>query len=89
MIDEIKKNDIYDDIDFSDNDDEDSKFNVQIEVKFAIEDYSIELNDLNNIKFIDNERNELLLDSLISDIINIFIFFMSSKTYRKIFDSIK
>jgi hypothetical protein len=61
-----------------------------IKKKLRAKDNFINLNNLNNIEFIDNRRSELLLDSLIGDVINI-----SSKvsftlrTYKKVLDSIK
>jgi hypothetical protein len=61
-----------------------------IKEELRAKDNSIDLNNLNNIEFIDSEQSELLLDSLINDVINIssevsFIL----RTYREVLDSIK
>ena len=50
----------------------------------------IELNDLNDIEFINNKRNKFFLDSLIGDTINTtFETLITLIIYRKILDSIK
>lgn len=83
-----EEEDIFEDINSSD--DEDSEFDALIEAEFEAEDNSIELNDLNDIKFIDSGRNELLLDSLIGDAINTSLeASLTPRTYREVLDSIK
>jgi hypothetical protein len=61
-----------------------------IKKELRAKDNFIDLDNLNDIKFINSEQSELLLDSLISDAINIsskvsFIL----KTYKEVLDSIK
>jgi hypothetical protein len=42
-----------------------------IKKELRAKDNFIKLNNLNNIEFINNKQSKLLLDSLISDVINI------------------
>jgi hypothetical protein len=50
----------------------------------------INLNNLNNIEFINNKQSELLLDLLISNVINISLkVSFTLRTYKKVLDLIK
>jgi hypothetical protein len=61
-----------------------------IEEELRAEDNSIDLDNLNDIEFIDSGRSELLLDSLIGDAINISSeVSFTPRTYREVLDSIK
>ena len=61
-----------------------------IEEELRAEDNSINLDNLNNIKFIDSGRSELLVDSLIGDAINISSeVSFTPRTYKEVLDSIK
>ena len=61
-----------------------------IKEELRAKDNSIELNNLNDIEFIDSEQSELLLDSLISNTINISSeVSFTPRTYREVLDSIK
>ncbi|PVH74476.1 hypothetical protein DL98DRAFT_537453 [Cadophora sp. DSE1049] len=84
---EEEEEDIFEDIDLSD--DEDSKFDAFREVEFEAEDNFIELDDLNDVEFIDSSRSELLLDSLIGDVITFNLPFFMLKTYREVLTLVK
>jgi hypothetical protein len=61
-----------------------------IKEELRAEDNSINLDNLNDVEFINSGRSELLLDSLISDAINISLkVFFTLRTYREVLDSIK
>jgi hypothetical protein len=61
-----------------------------IKKELKAKDNSIKLDNLNDIEFIDNERSELLLDSLISDAINISLkVSFTPRTYKEVLNSIK
>jgi hypothetical protein len=61
-----------------------------IEEELRAEDNSINLDNLNDIEFINSGQSELLLDSLIDDAINISSeVFFTPRTYREVLDSIK
>jgi hypothetical protein len=61
-----------------------------IKEELRAEDNSIELNNLNDIEFIDSGRSKLLLDLLIGDVINISSeVSFTLRTYREVLDSIK
>jgi hypothetical protein len=85
-----EEEDIFEDIDSSDDDDN-SEFDKLIKEELRAKDYSIELDNLNDIEFIDSGRSELLLDSLIRDAINIGSLELNSmpRTYREVLNSIK
>jgi hypothetical protein len=86
----VKKEDIFKDIDSSNNNKVDSIFEAQVEAEFKAEDNSIELDNLNNVEFIDNRRRELLLDSLINDVINLTSeSLITSRTYKEVLVSLK
>ncbi|PVH68278.1 hypothetical protein DL98DRAFT_542527 [Cadophora sp. DSE1049] len=83
-----EEEDIFEDIDSSD--DEDLEFNALVEAEFEAEDNSIELNDLNDVEFIDSRRSELLLDSLISDVITLTSESLTTlRTYKEVLTSLK
>ena len=88
MIPLQEEEDIFEDINSSD--DEDSDFNALIEAEIEAEDNSIELDALNDVEFINNGRSELLLDSLIRDAITFTSDSLSTpKTYREVLTSLK
>jgi hypothetical protein len=61
-----------------------------IKKELRAEDNSINLDNLNDIEFIDSGQSELLLDSLIGDAINISSeVSFTLRTYREVLDSIK
>jgi hypothetical protein len=61
-----------------------------IEKELRAKDNSINLDNLNDIEFIDSGRSELLLDLLIGDVINISSeVSFTPRTYREVLDSIK
>jgi hypothetical protein len=61
-----------------------------IKEELRAEDNSINLNNLNNIEFINSGQSKLLLDSLIGDAINISSeVFFTLRTYREVLDLIK
>jgi hypothetical protein len=61
-----------------------------IEEELRAKDNSIDLDNLNDIEFIDSGRSELLLDSLISDAINISSeVSFTPRTYKEVLDLIK
>jgi hypothetical protein len=61
-----------------------------IKEELKAKDNFINLDNLNNIKFINSEQSELLLDLLIGDVINIFSkVFFTLRTYKEVLDSIK
>jgi hypothetical protein len=61
-----------------------------IEKELRAKDNFIDLDNLNDIEFIDSGRSELLLDSLIGDAINISLeVSFTPRTYREVFDLIK
>jgi hypothetical protein len=61
-----------------------------IKEELRAEDNFIDLDNLNNIEFINSGQSKLLLDSLISNVINIFseVFFIL-RTYKEVLDLIK
>jgi hypothetical protein len=61
-----------------------------IKKELRAKDNFIDLDNLNDIEFIDSEQSELLLDSLISNAINISSkVFFTPRTYREVLDLIK
>jgi hypothetical protein len=61
-----------------------------IKEELRAKDNFIELDNLNDIEFIDSERSELLLDLLIGDAINISSeVSFTPRTYKEVLDSIK
>jgi hypothetical protein len=61
-----------------------------IKEELRAEDNSINLDNLNNIEFINSKQSKLLLNSLISDVINISSeVSFTPRTYREVLDSIK
>jgi hypothetical protein len=61
-----------------------------IKKELRAKDNSINLDNLNDIKFINSEQSELLLNLLISDVINIFSkVSFTLKTYKEVLDLIK
>jgi hypothetical protein len=61
-----------------------------IKEELRAKDNFIDLDNLNDIEFIDSGRSELLLDLLIGDVINISSkVFFTLRTYREVLDSIK
>jgi hypothetical protein len=61
-----------------------------IKKELRAEDNFIDLNNLNNIEFIDSEQSKLLLDSLINDAINIFLeVSFTLRTYKEVLNLIK
>jgi hypothetical protein len=61
-----------------------------IKKELRAKDNFIDLNNLNNIKFIDSRQSKLLLNSLISNVINISLkVFFTLRTYREVLNSIK
>jgi hypothetical protein len=61
-----------------------------IKKELRAKDNSINLDNLNDIEFIDSKQSKLLLDSLISDAINISSeVFFTPRTYREVLNSIK
>ncbi|KAL5331293.1 hypothetical protein ACEPPN_000823 [Leptodophora sp. 'Broadleaf-Isolate-01'] len=89
LIIEPPDDDPFEDIDDL-SDEEDEEFDQQVEEELRAEDNSIELDDFNDIEFTD-DRNELLLDSLIRDAINFGFTEITStpKTYREVLTDIK
>jgi hypothetical protein len=86
----IKKKDIFKDIDSSNNNKVDSIFKAQVKAEFKAKDNSIKLDNLNNVKFINNRQKELLLNSLISDVINLTSkSLITSRTYKEVLNSLK
>jgi hypothetical protein len=65
------------------------EFNALIKAEFKAKDNFIKLDDLNNIKFINSEQRELLLDSLISNTIILNLPFSTLKTYKKVLTLLK
>ncbi|PVH70180.1 hypothetical protein DL98DRAFT_620556 [Cadophora sp. DSE1049] len=84
---EKEEEDIFEDIDSSD--DKDLEFDALRKAEFKAEDNSIKLDDLNDVKFINSSRSELLLDSLISNVITLNLPFSTPKTYKKVLTSVK
>ena len=87
-----QEEDIYNILSENDSDEDsnyDSEFEELIEKELRAEDISIELDDLNDIEFIDDGRNELLLDSLMGEAINLTSELSSLPTYREVLESIK
>jgi hypothetical protein len=61
-----------------------------IKEELKAKDNFIKLNNLNNIEFINSEQSELLLNSLISNAINIFLeVFFTLRTYKEVLNLIK
>jgi hypothetical protein len=61
-----------------------------IKKELRAKDNFIDLDNLNDIEFIDSEQSELLLDSLINDAINISSkVSFTPRTYREVLDLIK
>jgi hypothetical protein len=61
-----------------------------IKEELRAKDNFIELDNLNDIEFIDSGQSELLLDLLIGDAINISLeVSFTLRTYREVLDSIK
>jgi hypothetical protein len=61
-----------------------------IKEELRAKDNSINLDNLNNIEFINSGQSELLLDSLISNVINISLkVSFTLRTYKEVLDSIK
>jgi hypothetical protein len=61
-----------------------------IEEELRAEDNFIKLDNLNDIEFIDSGRSELLLDLLISDVINISLeVSFTPRTYKEVLNLIK
>jgi hypothetical protein len=61
-----------------------------IKKELKAKDNFINLDNLNNIKFIDSKQSKLLLNSLISNVINISLkASFTLRTYKKVLDLIK
>jgi hypothetical protein len=61
-----------------------------IKKELRAKDNSINLDNLNDIKFINSEQSELLLNSLINNVINIFSeVSFTLRTYKEVLNSIK
>jgi hypothetical protein len=61
-----------------------------IKEELRAKDNSINLDNLNNIKFINSEQSKLLLNSLISNVINISLeVSFTPRTYKEVLNSIK
>jgi hypothetical protein len=65
------------------------EFNALIKAEFKAEDNFIKLDNLNDIEFIDSRQRELLLDSLISDVIILNLPFSTPKTYKEVLTLLK
>ncbi|CZT07044.1 uncharacterized protein RAG0_12650 [Rhynchosporium agropyri] len=81
---------LSDDSDISFTDDlSDDEFDQIVEEELQAEDKSIELDDLNDIEFLNSGRRELLLDSLIGDSVTLEQNTSTLKTYREVLITIK
>jgi hypothetical protein len=86
----VKEEDIFKDINSNNNNKVDFIFKAQVKAEFKAEDNSIELNNLNNIEFINSRQKELLLNSLINDVINLTSeSLITPRTYKEVLDSLK
>jgi hypothetical protein len=80
---------IFEDIDEL-SDKEDKEFNMLIKEELRAKDNFINLDNLNNIEFINSGQSKLLLDLLIGDVINIFSeVSFTLRTYKEVLDLIK
>ncbi|CZT10464.1 uncharacterized protein RCO7_10502 [Rhynchosporium graminicola] len=74
--------------DESSDESSDEEFDQIVEEELRAEDKSIKLDNLNNIEFIDNRRSELLLDSLIGDLVTLEQN-TTLRTYREVLTTVK